>query len=136
MFRRITCVFTLMVLSSVAALADSCAEHFQISGVPLVTGSTNKTWMIFPSVNPRVALDRVSRAVLAEGFVGVNVDKKLGTLTTQQETAGSGRPQTLQVVVRREGRGSRVDAVFILPPGQVAPGVSDNLCRVVNAAGQ
>jgi hypothetical protein len=136
MFRRITCVFTLMVLSSVAALADSCAEHFQISGVPLVTGSTNKTWMIFPSVNPGVALDRVSRAVLAEGFVGVNVDKKLGTLTTQQETTGSGRPQTLQVVVRREGRGSRVDAVFILPPGQVAPGVSDNLCRVVNAAGQ
>ncbi|MGY8634260.1 hypothetical protein RAD15_17415 [Bradyrhizobium sp. 14AA] len=118
------------------ALADSCADHFQLSGVPLVTGTTNKTWMIFPSVNPAAALDNVSRAVMAEGFVGVNVDRNLGTLTTQQETTGSGRPQTLRIVVRKEGKGSRVDAVFILPPGQVAPGVSDNLCRVVNAAGR
>ncbi|MBR0839894.1 hypothetical protein JQ607_06770 [Bradyrhizobium liaoningense] len=125
-----------MVLSSIPALADSCAEHYQMSGVPLVTGTTHKVWMMFPSVNPGVALDKVSRAVLAEGFVGVNVDKNLGTLTTQQETTGSGRPQTLRVVVRKEGRGSRVDAVFILPPGQVAPGVSDNLCRVVDAAGR
>jgi hypothetical protein len=125
-----------MALSSTSALADVCADHYQSSGVPLVTGTTNKTWMIFPSVNPAVALDRVSRAVLAEGFVGVNVDKNLGTLTTQQEATGSGRPQTLRVVVRKDGRGSRVDAVFILPQGQVAPSISDNLCRVVGAAGQ
>jgi len=133
---RIVCAAALMALSSMPALADSCADHYQSSGVPLVTGMTHKTWMIFPTVNPGVALDRVSRAVLAESFVGVNVDKNLGTLTTQQETTGSGRPQTLRVVVRKDGKGSRVDAVFILPQGQVAPGISDNLCRVVGAAGQ
>ena len=136
MLTRITCVLALTVLSSIPALADSCADHVQSTGVPMVTGMTHKTWMIFPSVNSGVALDKVSRAVLAEGFVGVNVDKKLGTVTTQQETTGSGRPQTLQVVVRKDGKGSRVDATFILPPGQLAPGVGDNLCRVVNAAGQ
>ena len=136
MLTRITCVLAFTVVSSIAALADSCADHVQSTGVPMVTGMTHKTWMIFPSVNPGAALDKVSRAVLAEGFVGVNVDKKLGTLTTQQETTGSGRPQTLQVVVRKDGKGSRVDATFILPPGQLAPGVGDNLCRVVNAAGQ
>lgn len=136
MFTKITCAFTLMVLSSMPALADSCADHYQMSGVPLVTGTTHKIWMIYPTVNPAVALDRISRAVMAEGFVGVNVDKSLGTLTTQQETTGSGRPQTLRVVVRKDVKGSRVDAVFILPPGQVAPGVSANLCRVVEAAGQ
>ena len=136
MLTRITCAFTLMALSSMPALAEGCAEHFQSSGVPMVTGMTHKTWMNFPSVNPGVALDRVSRAVMAEGFVGVTVDKNLGTLTTQQETTGSGRPQTLRIVVRKEGKGSRVDAVFILPPGQLAPGVSDNLCRVVDAAGR
>jgi hypothetical protein len=118
------------------ALADSCAEHVESSGVPMVTGMTHKTWMIFPSVNPAAALDKVSRAVLAEGFADVNVDKKLGTLTTQQETTGSGRPQTLRVVVRKEGKGSRVDAVFILPQGQLAPGIGNNLCRVVDAAGR
>lgn len=131
-----TCVIALTALSSMPALADSCAEHYDSSGVPLVTGTTHKVWMIFPSVNPAAALDKVSRAVLAEGFADVNVDKKLGTLTTQQETTGSGRPQTLRVVVRKEGKGSRVDAVFIMPPGQVAPGITSNLCRVVNAAGQ
>ena len=75
-----------------SALADGCADHVQSTGVPMVTGTTHKTWMTFPSVNPGAALDKVSRAVLAEGFVGVNVDKKLGTVTTQQETTGSGRP--------------------------------------------
>ena len=136
MFTRITCAFTLMVLSSMPVLADGCADHYQMSGVPLVTGTTHKVWMIYPTVSPAVALDRISRAVMAEGFVGVNVDKSLGTLTTQQETTGSGRPQTLRIVVRKDVKGSRVDAGLILPPGQVAPGVSADLCRVVEAAGQ
>ena len=136
MLTRTICAVTLMAVSSMPARADSCADHYQMSGIPLVTGTTHKVWMIFPSVNPTVALDRVSRAVMAEGFVNVNVDKALGTLTTQQETTGSGRPQTLRVVVRKDVKGSRVDAVFIMPPGQVAPGISSNLCRVVDAAGQ
>ncbi|TWB07169.1 hypothetical protein [Bradyrhizobium stylosanthis] len=136
MLTRTICALALTALSSMPARAESCADHYQMSGVPLVTGTTHKVWMIFPSANPAAALDKVSRAVLAEGFVDVNVDKALGTLTTQQETTGSGRPQTLRVVVRKEGRGSRVDAVFIMPPGQVAPGITANLCRVVDAAGR
>lgn len=136
MLTRTICALALMALSSMPARAESCADHYQMTGVPLVTGTTHKVWMIFPSANPTAALDKVSRAVMAEGFVDVNVDKALGTLTTQQETTGSGRPQTLRVVVRKEGRGSRVDAVFIMPPGQVAPGITSNLCRVVDAAGR
>jgi len=136
MLTRTICALALMALSWMPARAESCADHYQMSGVPLVTGTTHKVWMIFPSANPAAALDKVTRAVMAEGFVDVNVDKALGTLTTQQETTGSGRPQTLRVVVRKEGRGSRVDAVFIMPPGQVAPGITSNLCRVVDAAGR
>ena len=136
MLTRTICALALMALSWMPARAESCADHYQMSGVPLVTGTTHKVWMIFSSANPAAALDKVTRAVMAEGFVDVNVDKALGTLTTQQETTGSGRPQTLRVVVRKEGRGSRVDAVFIMPPGQVAPGITSNLCRVVDAAGR
>lgn len=128
--------FALAVLSASPALADACADHYESSGVPLVTGITYKTWMVFPSINTTAAFDKVSRAVLAEGFVNVNVEKKLGTLTAQQETSGSGRPQTLRVVVRKNGKGSRVDAVFLVQAGQVAPGVSKNLCRIVNAVGE
>jgi hypothetical protein len=136
MLRRITCAFALAILPATPVLADACAGHYESSGVPLVTGITYKTWMVFPSVNSNVAFDKVSQAVLAEGFVDVNVEKKLGTLTAQQETSGSGRPQTLRVVVRKNGKGSRVDAVFIVQPGQVAPGVGKNLCRIVNAVGE
>ncbi|MGY5776228.1 hypothetical protein [Rhizobium sp. LEGMi135b] len=97
---------------------------------------TYKTWAEFPSVSPAVAFDKVSRAVLAEGFVDVNAEKQLGTLTAQQETTGSGRPQTLRVVVRKSGKGSRIDALFMVPQGQVAPNMSDNLCRVVNSVAE
>ena len=131
--RKVICASAFVAFSFTPAAASVCSQHYQSSGVPLVTGVTYKTWMEFPSVSPAAAFDKVSRAVLAEGFVGVNVEKKLGTLTAQQETSGSGRPQTLRVVVRKSGKGSRVDAVFMVPQGQVAPNMSDNLCRVVNA---
>lgn len=136
MLVRIACAVALGLLSTTSAFADACSDHYQSSGVPLVTGVTYKTFMVFPSINPKSAFDKVQRAVLAEGFVDVNVEKKLGTLTAQQETSGSGRPQTLRVVVRQSGKGSRVDAVFIVQPGQVAPGVSKNLCRIVNAVSE
>ena len=136
MLARIACALALGVLSATPAFADVCSDHYESSGVPLVTGITYKTWMVFPSINPNAAFDKVSRAVLAEGFVDVNVEKKLGTLTAQQETSGSGRPQTLRVVVRKNGKGSRVDALFIVQAGQVAPGVSKNLCRIVSAVGE
>ena len=136
MLIRIACALALGVLSSTPALADACSDHYESSGVPLVTSMTYKTWMVFPAINQGAAFDKISRAVLAEGFVDVNVEKKLGTLTAQQETSGSGRPQTLRVVLRKNGKGSRVDALFMVQQGQVAPGVGKNLCRIVNAVGE
>ncbi|MDK4740459.1 hypothetical protein ACXHXG_13270 [Rhizobium sp. LEGMi198b] len=133
MHKTILYAFAFATISLSSAHASPCSQHYQSSGVPLVTAVTYKTWMEFPSVNPTVAFDKVSRAVLAEGFVDVNAEKQLGTLTAQQETTGSGRPQTLRVVVRKSGKGSRVDALFMVPQGQVAPSMSDNLCRVVNS---
>ncbi|WP_245464147.1 hypothetical protein [Rhizobium sp. NXC24] len=131
--KTILYAFAFATISLSSAHASPCSQHYQSSGVPLVTAVTYKTWMEFPSVNPTVAFDKVSRAVLAEGFVDVNAEKQLRTLTAQQETTGSGRPQTLRVVVRKSGKGSRVDALFMVPQGQVAPSMSDNLCRVVNS---
>ncbi|WP_349962064.1 hypothetical protein [Rhizobium sp. ZPR3] len=133
MYKTALYAFALATISLSSAAASTCSQHYQSTGVPLVTGVTYKTWMEFPSVSPAVAFDKVSRAVLAEGFVDVNAEKQLGTLTAQQETTGSGRPQTLRVVVRKSGKGSRIDALFMVPQGQVAPNMSDNLCRVVNS---
>ncbi len=73
--------------------------------------------------------------MLAEGF-NPRVDRGTGAITAVQETTGSGRPQTLRVVVRRAGGATRVDAVFMVQPGQVAPeGITRNaICRVIGAA--
>lgn len=133
MLRTLVCIATLLVFGVSAASAQTCAENYRSEGAPMLQAITYKTWAIFPGASPKAAFDRVTRAVLAEGFVNVNAEKGLGTLTAQQETSGSGRPQTLRVVVRKSGKGSRVDALFMVQAGQIAPNMSDNLCRIVDA---
>ncbi|KAA0121661.1 hypothetical protein CIW48_22760 [Methylobacterium sp. P1-11] len=115
------------------ANAQPRAENYRSEGAPMLQGITYKTWAISPGVGPEAAFERGTRAVLAEGFVNVNAGKRLGTLTAQQETSGSGRSQTLRVVVGKSGKGSRIDAVFMVQGGQAALSMSDNLCRIVDA---
>ena len=136
MIKGFLCGISLSILGTSASSAQTCAQNYRMEGVPMLQALNYKTWAVFPSINPKVAFDRVTQAVLAEGFVGVNVEKQLGTLTAQQETSGSGRPQTLRVVVRKAGKGSRVDAVFMVQTGQFAQDIDQALCRVVDAAAE
>jgi secreted protein with Ig-like and vWFA domain len=121
------------VLVSTAAMAGPCETNFSQDGVPLVTAISFRSWQAFPGVDANRALDRLARAVQAEGFVGMRVDRGTGSITAYQETSGSGREQMLRVVARSAGRGSRVDIVFQIQQGQVADGgtVRTALCRVV-----
>lgn len=123
------------VFSMQSAFAQNCASNFESEGVPLATAITYKSWSIFPSVDVKAALDRAHRAVLVEGFLGVRVDKTTGSISATQETSGSGRPQHLRIVVRKQGKGSRVDARFMVQPGQVAPEgpTRGGICRIIDA---
>lgn len=126
-----------VLLSAAAAQAQSCQQNFQVEGTPLLSAMNYRTFEIFPGVSTAAAQDRAKRAMVAEGFSGIRHDRGVGALTAVQETSGSGRPQTLRVTVRKSGKGSRVDAVFMVQVGQVAPEgtVRSALCRVVEAAG-
>lgn len=126
----------LLTLAATAAQAQSCAENFAVDGVPLMTALSYKSWQAFPNVPPATAVDRLARAVLAEGFVGMQVNKQYGAITAYQETSGSGRAQTLRVVARPAGKGSRVDIVFSIQQGQVSSEgvVKPALCRIMGAA--
>lgn len=119
-----------------AAQAQTCVSNFTTEGVPLVTAMNYKSWQIFPNLNPNKALDNAARALAAEGFSGISANKSMGTLTAMQETSGSGRPQTLRVVVRKSGKGSRVDLVFMIQQGQVAAEgpTRSAVCRVIEGA--
>lgn len=136
MAKTLLSALALAVLGASAAQAQSCPGNFSTESTPLLTAMNYKSWQSFPNLDPKRALDNAHRAVMAEGFSNVKVDKAVGAITAVQETTGSGRPQTLRIVVRRKGKATRVDAVFIVQVGQVAPeGLTRSaICRVVEAA--
>lgn len=118
------------------AQAQACLSNFSKAGVPMVTGITYRTWDLFGQRQPAVVLKALAASVAAEGFDSIRVDRAAGSVSALQETSGSGRPQTLRVTARRVGNGTRVDAVFVVQPGQIAPDgpTREGLCRVINGA--
>lgn len=118
-----------------SAQAQQCAANFNMAGTPMLTALTYRTFDMVPRPQPAVLADLAS-AVAAEGFLGIKVDKGLGAITAMQETSGSGRPQTLRVTARKAGSGTRVDVVFMVQPGQIAPEdyIRQAFCRVISGA--
>jgi hypothetical protein len=135
MLKILTLGAALAVLVASPALAGPCEDNFSQEGVPLMTAISFKTWRNFSSAAPAQVLDRLARAVLAEGFVDMRVNKAYGAITAYQETSGSGREQQLRVVTRKAGNGTRVDLVFSIQQGQLAAEgpVRSALCRMVAA---
>ncbi len=124
---------TLLLGLSQAAAQQACPGNFKADGVPMVTGITYRTWDLVGNRPPAVVLNDLAAAVAAEGFAGIRVDKATSSVAAIQETTGSGRPQTLRVTARKVGGSTRVDAVFVVQAGQIAPEgyVRDALCRVI-----
>lgn len=112
---------------------SACPGNFKADGVPMVTGITYRSWDLIANRAPAVVLKNLAAAVAAEGFAGIRVDNATSSVLAIQETSGSGRPQTLRVTARKSGPATRVDAVFSVQMGQVAPEgyVRDALCRVI-----
>ncbi len=126
--------FAALLLNLPPALAQSaCPGNFRADGVPMVTGITYRSWDLIANRAPAVVLKNLAAAVAAEGFAGIRVDNATSSVLAIQETSGSGRPQTLRVTARKSGPATRVDAVFAVQMGQVAPEgyVRDALCRVI-----
>lgn len=113
--------------------AQACPGNFKADGVPMVTGITYRSWDLIKGKAPAAVLKNLAASVAAEGFDGIRVDKATSSVAAIQETSGSGRPQTLRVTARQSGPATRVDAVFVVQAGQVAPEayVRDALCRVI-----
>jgi hypothetical protein len=130
-----TCLLgiTAAVLGASPVLAQACPGNFKADGVPMVTGITYRSWDLVKGKAPAAVLKNLAAAVAAEGFAGIRVDNATSSVLAIQETTGSGRPQTLRVTARQSGPATRVDAVFAVQAGQVAPEgyVRDALCRVI-----
>ncbi|WP_426129483.1 hypothetical protein [Pararhizobium sp. PWRC1-1] len=125
-----------MVLSAGTVQAATCESNFKVSGVPLVTAVSYKSWQEFPKAKAATVLQNLAQAVSAEGFSGVKIDKALSSIDAHQEATGSGRIQTLRVVARQKGAGVRVDVVFNIQAGQVTDKsiVREGICNIVSGA--
>ncbi|WP_026304046.1 hypothetical protein [Kaistia granuli] len=136
MLARLLLGLSIVGLASGSALAASCEQNFTVSGVPMVTAVSYKTWQDFPRLKAEVALKRIAQEMSAQGFSGVRINKQLSTVDAHQETSGSGRIQTLRAVVRPRGKSTRVDAVFSIQARQVTDKkiVRTGLCDIIRSA--
>ncbi|WP_040853450.1 hypothetical protein [Phyllobacterium sp. YR531] len=136
MKKQVILAFLFVVAGVSAGHAQSCEGNFKVTGVPLITAMTYKTSYDFPKVKADQVLKALAQAVAAEGFLGIQVNKSLGAIDAYQETTGSGREQTLRIVARKKGTGTRVDAMFNIQQGQVTSEkvVRKGLCDIVMSA--
>ncbi|MFK0383263.1 hypothetical protein [Rhizobium sp. RM] len=121
---------------SSSAFAASCEKNFSVSGVPMLTAVSYKSWQELPKAKAPAVLQKLAQAVAAEGFSGIQVNKALSTVDAHQETSGSGRIQTLRVVARQKGAGVRIDVVFSIQAGQVTDKniVRKGICDIIAGA--
>jgi hypothetical protein len=118
------------------ALAGSCEKNFSVSGVPMVTAVSYKSWQELPKAKASTVLQKLAQAVAAEGFSGIKVNTSLSSIDAYQETTGSGRIQTLRVVARQKDAAVRIDVVFNIQAGQVTDKniVRKGICTIINGA--
>ncbi|UXS03018.1 hypothetical protein [Agrobacterium tumefaciens] len=121
---------------SSSAFAASCEKNFSVSGVPMLTAVSYKSWQELPKAKAPAVLQKLAQAVAAEGFSGIQINKALSTVDAHQETSGSGRIQTLRVVARQKGAGVRIDVVFSIQAGQVTDKniVRKGICDIIAGA--
>jgi hypothetical protein len=126
----------LALFAATPALAQPCASNFKVDGVPMVTGLSYRTWDLIANRQPAAVLQDLGAAVSAEGFADMRIDRATNAVVAIQETTGSGRPQTLRITARKNGKGTRIDAVFVVQAGQIAPEdyVRKAFCRVIGGA--
>ena len=126
----------LLLSSATLAQAASCEANFKVSGVPIVTAVSFRSWQEFPKAKAPAVLKKLAQAVAAEGFLGISVNKERSSIDAHEVANGSGRVQKLGVVAHQKGDGVRVDAVFDIHPGQGASKdvVRTGLCKIINAA--
>jgi hypothetical protein len=81
--KAILCIVAIagVVAVSTPAHAQSCQENFQVEGVVLLTALNYRTWQSFPGIDHRKALNSLRSAMLAEGFINVDMDRAGGALT-------------------------------------------------------
>jgi len=112
-----------MVLLSGEALADSsqCGRNFTVKG-SFFSGKTYKTWAEFPGVKADFAFKKVYIYTVKDGWTISQADKDLGVISASQVvSSGNGKTAPLNIVVEKNGAGSKVSMTYSTSGGVSSP---------------
>lgn len=87
-----------LIAFSSPVFAAPCEKNSTVSGGPMVTAASYKSWQELQKGESTAVLQKLAKAIAAESFSGIQVNKTLFSIDAHQETSGSGR--------------MRIDAVF------------------------
>lgn len=133
---RICTALVITLAGAFGAMAQNCERNFKSGGVPIVSGIRYQSWDLFPGLGSAKALGNLPQSVAAEGFSSIRVDQAGGVVTGLKDGAGTGRPQSMRVTIKKVGNVTRVDAIYELQSGQLAleDQVRAGLCRIIAGA--
>jgi hypothetical protein len=101
-------------------------------------GRTYKTWQSFPHVSPQEAYARAYAFTIEHGFAVTSADREAGVISASQQVSyGRGKTVPLGIVVRPDGRGSKVSIAYATAGGLMSPedAVKTHFCKTMSAVG-
>lgn len=128
------CVLTLV---SGESLADSsqCEGNFTVDG-GFFSGKTYKTWADFPNVKPNSAFKKVYAQTVKDGWKISQADKDMGVISASQTVSyGNGKTAPLNIVVEKNGIGSKVSITYSTSGGVSSPedAVKKDFCATLSS---
>lgn len=134
---------TFLLLAS--ALLQGCATHtgrqcednFTTEG-SFLTGKAFTTYVNMPATPYAVAFKNASQTLAKEGFFVQSADVKTGVLSAYQNVALSQRTAPLNLLVTKQGAGSKVEVKFVAAAGMFTPegGARSEFCKYTDQIGK
>lgn len=124
---------TFAFLLGTNAFAQACSDNFTVTG-NLITGTTYKSYVELPAIPSDSAWQAAYAQIAKDGWKIERADKSAGIINSQNVNAT--RPMPMNVVVEKQGNGSKVSITYYTPPAASSPQdvVRKFFCTTLTAA--
>lgn len=113
-----------------------CEDNFQTQG-SIFAGKEFSTYAVLPATPYPDAFKNASRMLASEGFFVQSADAKTGVLSAYQNVTLSQRTAPLNLLISKDGAGSKVTMKFIAAAGMYTPesGAREQFCKYMDEVG-
>lgn len=115
---------------------NQCEDNFNTEG-GFIAGKTF-TSNVQLDIPVATAFDRAQKTLAKEGFSIQSADAKSGTISAYQGVIMSSRTAPMNIVVEKQGKGSKVSYTFVTAGGMYTTEgvVRDGFCRITDGIRQ